>query len=89
MSEMISVSEMIFVLRKVRSFVLGEAMPRKPTEMAAGETPTAAGEMPTATSATEMATATTSSAMATASSTMGERGGRRERQNAGQNKADK
>jgi hypothetical protein len=54
----------------------GKAMPGKPAEMAA----------------TEMAAATktaTSSTMATASSTMCERGGGRERQNAGQNQTDK
>jgi hypothetical protein len=78
------VSEIIFVPREVRSLVLckamvGKTMPRKPTEMAASE-------MTTAT--TEMAT-TTSSTMATASSTMCERGGGRERQNAGQNQTDK
>jgi hypothetical protein len=48
-------------------------MPRKPSEMAA-ET-------------TEMAAA--AATMATASSTMCERGGGRERQNAGQNQTDK
>jgi hypothetical protein len=71
------VPEMIFVPRKVRSFVLceamaGKTMPRKPSEMAA-ET-------------TEMAAA--AATMATASSTMCERGGGRERQNAGQNQTD-
>jgi len=50
----------------------GEAMPRKPGEMAAATT--------------EMAAAT---AMATATATMGDRGGGRERQNAGQGQTDK
>jgi hypothetical protein len=46
--------------------------------------------MATASTKPAVATASTSSAMAaTASPTMGERDGRRERQNAGQNKADK
>jgi len=80
--EMLSVPEITFVPRKVRSLVLCEAMagktmprkamPGKPSEMAAATT--------------EMATAST---MATASSTMCERGGGRERQNAGQNQTDK
>jgi hypothetical protein len=88
---------MIFVARKVRSFALceamvGKTMPRKPTEMAAGEMGTAPGEMGTApgempTAPGEMPTATTEAAasptMATASSTMCERGGGREHQNAG------
>src|ERR1700730_9324258 len=87
--EMLSVPEITFVPRKVRSLVLCEAMagktmprkamPGKPTEMAATTT-----EMAIAT--TEMATAST---MATASSTMCERGVGRERQNAAQNQTDK
>jgi hypothetical protein len=82
---MISVSEMVFVPRNVRSFALceamvGKAMPGKPTEMAAGEMPTTAGEMRTATSEMcttvgEMPTASTempiaSTEMATASTEM-------------------
>jgi len=79
-SEMISVSEMVFVPRNVRSFVLceamvGKAMPRKalpgkPTEMAAGEIRTATSEMCTTvgemrTVTTEMPTATTEMPTAT------------------------
>ena len=82
--EMISVVEMISVEGKVLSLVLceamaGEIMPRKPSKVASAE-------------ATEMATATPKAAattVATASSTMCERGGGRERQNAGQNQAGK
>jgi len=67
---------LICVPRKVRSLVLGEAM--------AGEAmPRKPGEMPAATA--EMAA---SSPMATASSPMGDRGGGRERQNAGQSQTD-
>ena len=88
--EMISVVEMISVEGKVLSLVLceamaGEIMPRKPTEVASAET-AATPEVASA-QATEMATAT--SKVATASSTMCERGGGRERQNAGQNQAGK
>jgi hypothetical protein len=56
----------------MRSFVSCEAMARRATKMAAATAE--ASTMPT-----------TTSTMATASSTMCERGGGRERQNAGQN----
>ena len=100
--EMISVVEMISVEGKVLSLVLceamaGEIMPRKPSKVATAET--AATHEVASAEATEMATATSKVAtatpkaaattVATASSTMCERGGGRERQNAGQNQAGK
>src|ERR1700704_2477389 len=96
--EMISVPEITFVPRKVRSLVLcetmaGKTMPRKPSKMAAATTEMAAATTKMATATTKAAPsspmAATSSTMATASSTMCERGGGRERQNAGQNQTDK
>jgi hypothetical protein len=75
----------------------GKTMPGKPSKMATGASEMATGASEMATAATEMAAAATvattkaatSSTMATAASTtsttMCERGGRRERQNAGQN----
>jgi len=98
--EMISVVEMISVEGKVLSLVLceamaGEIMPRKPSKVATTEVATAetaATPEVAAAEATEMATATPKAAattVATASSTMCERGGGRERQNAGQNQAGK
>jgi hypothetical protein len=91
---MISAPEMISV-RKVRSLMFyeamaGKTMPGKPSEMATGtsEMATASTEMAAAaTEASTMAAAssTMATAASTASSTMCERGGWRERQDAGQN----
>jgi len=94
------VPEMISVEGKVLSLVLceamaGEIMPSKPTKVAATEVATdetAATPEVASAEATEMATATPKAAattVATASSTMCERGGGRERQNAGQKQAGK
>jgi hypothetical protein len=99
--EMISVEGKVLSLVLCEAMA-GEIMPRKPSKVAATEVATAetaatpevasveATEMATATSkvatATPKAAATT---VATASSTMCERGGGRERQNAGQNQAGK
>ena len=83
--EMLSVPEITFVPRKVRSLVLCEAMAGK--TMPRKAMPGKPSEMASATS--EMAATTTTTTMATASSTMCERGGGRERQNAGQNQTDK
>jgi len=68
-----AVPEMISVPRKVRSLVFCEALAGKPSKMTA--CPAEASTMPTTT-------------MAAASSTMCERGGGRERQNAGHNQTD-
>jgi hypothetical protein len=96
---MISVPEMLFVPRKVRSLVFCEAMagntmPSKPSKMTTATSEMAASTSEMAASTAEASTmptteASTSSTMATASSTMCERGGGRERQNAGQNQTDK
>ena len=82
--EIAVVPEMIFVPRKVRSLVFceamaGKTMPSKPSKMTS-----ATSEM--AASTTEASTMPTT--QASTSSTMCERGGGRERQNAGQNQTD-
>jgi hypothetical protein len=89
---MISAPEMISV-RKVRSLMFyeamaGKTMPGKPMATASTEMATASTEMAAAaTEASTMAAAssTMATAASTASSTMCERGGWRERQDAGQN----
>jgi hypothetical protein len=87
---MISAPEMISV-RKVRSLMFyeamaGKTMPGKPSEMATGTSEMATASTEMAAAATEASTmAAASSTMATAASTMCERGGWRERQDAGQN----
>jgi hypothetical protein len=98
---MISAPEMISVrkVRSLMFYeaMAGKTMPGKPSEMATGTSEMATGTSEMATASTEMAAAATeastmaaaSSTMATAastaSSTMCERGGWRERQDAGQN----
>jgi hypothetical protein len=77
--ETISVPEMISVL-EMPSSVFRKAMATKTTPGKPSEMATATGEMATAT--------TEASTMTTAFSTMCERGGGRERQNAGQNQTD-
>jgi hypothetical protein len=91
---MISVPEMIFVPRKVRSLVFCEAMAGKtmPSEMTTAEActmTTAEARTMTTTEASPMTTAEASPmTTASASSTMCKHGGGRKRQNAGQNQTD-
>jgi hypothetical protein len=85
---MISAPEMISV-RKVRSLMFyeamaGKTMPGKPMATASTEMATASTEMAAA-STMAAASSTMATAASTASSTMCERGGWRERQDAGQN----
>jgi len=100
---MISMPEMISVVRKAHSSVFCEAvadktvarkaMPGKPAETAATSEMPSAAATKMATAATEMAAAASkaaaSSTMATAASTMCERRDGHERQNAGQHQTDK
>ena len=75
-AEMISVPEVILVPRKVRTLMLCEAMPGEAMPGKPSEMATATSEMPATT-------------VAATASTMRGRGGRRERQDAGQNQTDK